>query len=133
MHQTLKQDTANPSAKTIRAQQKRFDEFRRVYNHERPHEALNQETPGSLYVPSTRLLPRYTKAYTYPSSFQTQRVNDAGDISSHKSRVFIRKVFRGDAIGFEKIEENFYKVFFCNLEVGELDVSDLRFRPSLRA
>lgn len=39
MHRTLKQDTANPSAKTLGAQQRRFDEFRRVYNYERPHEA----------------------------------------------------------------------------------------------
>jgi len=36
MHRRLKQDTASPSAKTIRSQQKRFDEFRRVYNYERP-------------------------------------------------------------------------------------------------
>jgi hypothetical protein len=33
MHRTLKQDTARLSAKTLRAQQKRFDEFRRVYNY----------------------------------------------------------------------------------------------------
>lgn len=98
MHRILKQDTANPSAKTLRAQQKRFDEFRRVYNYERPHEALGHETPGSLYAPSTRLLPRYTKAYVYPANFQTRRVNDAGDISWHKSRVFISEVFRGEDI-----------------------------------
>jgi hypothetical protein len=132
MHRTLKQDTTNPSAKTVRAQQKRFDEFRRVYNYERPHEALSQETPGSLYAPSTRLLPRYTKAYVYPAHFQTRRVNDAGDISWHKSRVFISEVFRGEDIGLEKVEDRFYKIYFCNLEVGEFDVNDLRFRPGLR-
>lgn len=44
MHRTLKQDTTNPSAKTLRAQQKRFDEFRRIYNYERPHEALGHDT-----------------------------------------------------------------------------------------
>nr|WP_269456845.1 integrase core domain-containing protein [Terriglobus roseus] len=132
MHRTLKQDTTSPSAKTIRAQQKRFDEFRRVYNYERPHEALNHETPGSLYAPSTRLLPRYTKAYVYPAHFQTRRVNDAGDISWHKSRVFISEVFRGEDIGLEKVEDHFYKIYFCNLEVGEFDVNDLRFRPGLR-
>lgn len=129
MHRTLKQDTTNPSAKTLHAQQKRFDEFVRVYNHERPHEALGNETPGSIYVPSSRLLPRYTKAYQYPAHFQTRRVNDAGDISWHKSRVFISEVFRGEDIALEKVEENFYRVYFCSLEVGEFNVDDMRFRP----
>jgi transposase InsO family protein len=131
MHRTLKQDTTNPSAKTVPAQQKRFDEFVRVYNHERPHEALRNETPGSVYVPSTRLLPRYTKAHRYPDSFQTRRVNDAGDISWHKNRVFISQVFRGEDIALEKIEENLYRVHFCSLEIGAFDANDMRFRPGL--
>ncbi len=132
MHRTLKQDTTNPSAKTIQAQQKRFDEFRRVYNHERPHEALQNETPGSIYVPSSRLLPRYTKAYQYPAHFQTRRVNDSGDISWHKDRVFISQVFRGQDIALEKVQDAFYRVYYCSLEIGALDVNDMRFMPALR-
>ena len=38
MHRTLKTDTANPQAATLRLQQKRFAQFRHVFNHERPHE-----------------------------------------------------------------------------------------------
>lgn len=133
MHRTLKQDTTNPSAKTLQGQQKRFDEFSRVFNHERPHEALGNETPGSIYVPSSRLLPRYAKAHQYPVNFQTRRVNDAGDISWHKNRVFISEVFRGEDIALEKVEENFYRVHFCSLEVGAFDVNDMRFRPGLRS
>lgn len=132
MHRTLKQDTTNPSAKTIQAQQKRFDEFRRVYNHERPHEALKNETPASIYVPSSRLLPRYTKAYQYPAHFQTRRVNDSGDISWHKGRVFISQVFRGQDIALEKVQDDFYRVYFCSLEVGAFDVDEMRFTPALR-
>jgi hypothetical protein len=64
--------------------------------------------------------------------FQIRRVNDAGDISWHKKRLFISEVFRGEDIGLEKIEEGFYKVHFCSLEVGEFDVNDMRFRPGLR-
>ena len=74
-------------------------------------------------------LPRYTKAYVYPAHFQTRRVNDAGDISWHKNRVFISEVFRGEDIGLEKIENHFYKIYFRNLEVGEFDINDMRFRP----
>jgi hypothetical protein len=31
-------------------------------------------------------------------------------------------------IGLDKIEENFYRVCFCSLEVGEFVVNDLRLR-----
>ena len=40
MHRTLKEDTAKPPAQTVPAQQKKFDRFRLVFNHERPHEGL---------------------------------------------------------------------------------------------
>src|ERR1700689_478769 len=58
MHRTLKQATASPPAKNRRRQQERFDEFRREYNEERPHESLGQTTPASHYQPSAREYPR---------------------------------------------------------------------------
>jgi len=38
-------------------QQKRLDEFRHVYNQERPHEALGQKRPATIYRPSPRRYP----------------------------------------------------------------------------
>jgi len=46
MHRTLKAETTRPQEPTMEPQQKRFDEFRRVYNEERPHEALGQKRPA---------------------------------------------------------------------------------------
>ncbi len=40
MHRTLKEQTTRPPAADRRGQQRRFDDFRREYNEERPHEAL---------------------------------------------------------------------------------------------
>jgi len=130
MHRTLKTDTANPPAVTLRLQQKRFDQFRHVFNHERPHEGLNNETPGSLYQPSTKIFPRALAEYVYPNGFVTRRVNNSGDISWHKDRVFISEVFRFEEVGLEEVEDRIYKVFFREVEIGELDVEALRFRPA---
>jgi hypothetical protein len=133
MHRTLKEDTAKPPARTVTAQQKKFDRFRLVFNHERPHEALANETPGSIYVPSTRLLPSSVASFQYPRSFQTRRVNNSGDISWHKGRVFVSEVFRNEEIGLEQMDEDVHRVFFCNTELGEFNSSEMRFRPALRA
>ncbi len=129
MHRTLKEDTTNPVAATLRLQQRKFDRFRQIFNHERPHEGLNNATPGSLYQPSSTMLPRTTIEYVYPKGFMTRRVNNSGDISWHKDRVFISEVFRFENLGLELVAEDFYKVFFREVEIGEFDVEALRFRP----
>jgi hypothetical protein len=75
-----------------------------VFNHERPHEGLNNETPGSLYQPSTKIFPRSIAEYVYSNGFITRRVNNSGDISWHKGRVFISEVFRFEELGFEEAQ-----------------------------
>ena len=55
MHRTLKAETTRPPARCAKEQQQRFNRFRDYYNHERPHEALDQKMPGSLWRPSSRL------------------------------------------------------------------------------
>src|SRR6185369_5247893 len=49
MHRTLKAEAIEPVAYDQRAQQKQFDRGRREFNYVRPHEALGQETPATLY------------------------------------------------------------------------------------
>ena len=57
MHRTLKADTSRPAAANAAEQQARFDDFRRRYNEERPHEALGQRPPAQAYSPSNRAFP----------------------------------------------------------------------------
>jgi len=51
MHRTLKAETTRPAAGSLAAQQRKFNVFREEFNHERPHEALDQQTPASCYTP----------------------------------------------------------------------------------
>jgi putative transposase len=55
MHRDLKADTTRPAAHSLSAQQRRFDAFRHTFNEQRPHEALGQRRPATLYAPSHRL------------------------------------------------------------------------------
>jgi transposase InsO family protein len=66
MHRTLKEDTAKPPARTVTAQQKKFDRFRFVFNHERPHEALANETPGASTYPALGYSPAESRAFNIP-------------------------------------------------------------------
>jgi hypothetical protein len=100
-----------------------------MFNHERPHEGLNNKTPGSIYQPSSMMLPRALIGYVYPKGFVIRRVNNSGDISWHKGRVFVSQVLRFEDLGFELVAEDFYKVFFRDVEIGEFEAEFLRFRP----
>lgn len=132
MHRTLKEDALSPPAASLRAQQSQFDRFRHVFNNERPHEGLNNRTPASVYHPSAVRLPRSLPAFTYPKGLLLRRVNNAGGISWHKNRIFISEVFRFEELGFELITPGFYRVLFRNLENGELNSEELRFRAARR-
>jgi putative transposase len=118
MHWTLKQETALPARSSFEAQQSAFDCFRREYNFERPHEALDQEVPGSVYRPSPRQFPRKVPDLTYPTSFTVRRVRPNGEISWEGTRVFLSEVLAHEAVGLEEQEDGTWDVYLGSLTFG---------------
>jgi hypothetical protein len=53
--------------------------------------------------------------------------------SRSADRLVRREVFRFEDLGFERVAEDFYNVFFREVEIGEFDVEGLRFRTARRA
>ena len=75
MHRTLKRDTARPPQHSRRAQQRRFDAWRREFNELRPHEALGDATPASRYAPSPRPYPTRLAPLEYPAHYERRLVS----------------------------------------------------------
>lgn len=57
MHRTLKEDTMKPLSASLSRTAEALQQLRYVFNNERPHEGLNNQTPASLYAPSSVRLP----------------------------------------------------------------------------
>ena len=57
MHRTLKREATQPPKANLSAQQRHFNDFRRTFNHIRPHEALDDATPHSVYRSALRAYP----------------------------------------------------------------------------
>jgi len=71
MHLTLKKEATKPASFNFLQQQERFDRFIAVYNHERPHQALEGVYPGDLDLRSAsmrRRPSRNTRTTTNPSA-----------------------------------------------------------------
>ena len=121
MHRTLKEETASPPKATLRAQQRAFDIFRREYNEERPHEALGQKPPASLYQPSQRSYPRRIPEVSYPDDMQVRRVRSKGEIKWRGKRLFLSEALIGELVGIRREGERHHSVYFGPLKLCLID------------
>jgi putative transposase len=120
LHGTLKRDACQPPAANRRRQQQRFDSFRRIYNDERPHEALGYATPSSVYQPSPRPYPDRLPEIVYPDHWQVRRVRHNGEIRWRGELLFISELLSGEPVGLEEIEGG-WRLYFGPLPLGDID------------
>ncbi len=128
MHRTLKQETASPPAATRRAQQERFNLFRREYNEERPHEALELRTPSEVYEPSPRSYPERLREVEYPAGWEVRRVRQGGRLRWRGENVFVAHALENESVGLEQIDDDRWRVWFSFYEIGIMDAGTLAIR-----
>src|SRR6184192_3333805 len=126
MHRTLKAEATRPPSGNLRAQQVRFNRFRQEYNIERPHEALDQETPASLYDPSPRALPRTLAPMEYPGHFEVRLVSRNSGIRWKKHWVCVTHTLAGEYVGLEEVDDGFWDVYFGPVKLGRMNERILR-------
>jgi transposase InsO family protein len=133
MHRTLKAATAQPPRANLRQQQKAFNEFRREYNEERPHEALGQRTPSQFYQPAVRDYPeRLPEPRGYPDDWQKRKVRGSGQIKWKGRDLRITGALIGQEIGLKPVGEGEWALYFENLELGHFDERHHRLKPAPR-
>ena len=127
LHLTLKQETASPPRATLRQQQKAFLEFERMYNQERPHEALDNRTPAEVYVNSERPYQARLPELEYPAGAQLRWVSQQGSVKWKSQRTFLSEVFAREAVGLIEVDQDYFQVYYGPLLVGWLDGSQSVF------
>lgn len=126
MHRTLKAETANPPGSSFRSQQQAFDRFRAEYNQTRPHEALGQVPPASVYVPSPRSYPCRVGPFVYGSDTLVRKVDCTGVFYWQGRKVFLGEALSGERIGLAPIDDGEYRIVLGDYEVGRFDERSLR-------
>lgn len=121
MHSTLKAETAKPPRSSFRAQQRAFDRFQEEYNQVRPHEALSQDVPSSLYRPSAKRLPSKLSELEYPSHFKTTMTYPNGVISFLSTQWYVSGCLKGELLGLEEVGDDRWKVYFGPILLGLID------------
>jgi hypothetical protein len=121
MHRELKRETTRPAARSLRAQQRRFDTFQARYNDERPHEGIGDRTPSSLWRPSPRPFPEQRTSPGYPAHLEVRRITTAGTFRLHTKQPFLSQVLQGEDIGLEEVDDGIWNIVYYSTLLGRID------------
>ena len=120
-HGTLKRETCAPPRADPADQQRLFDAFRQEYNHERPHEALDQTPPARHYAASERPFPEKLEDPAYEPDEQVRRVRTSGEIKWKGSMLFVSEALVGEAVALSQREDGHWRVRFADVPLLLID------------
>lgn len=108
--------------------QQKFDTYREFYNYERPHHALNLETPGKKYVKSSKAYPEEISPWEYPEGCQIRKVKETGYFTWNGQGYFLSEAFGGKEIAVRPSHiEGCISLFFRQFRIGRINVEKRTF------
>ena len=125
-HRTLKAEVfALKRFRNLSEVQRTFDAWRTMYNHDRPHEALNQEVPASRYRTSTRSMPERLPQAEYDECEIVRSVPTTKDYISFKGRRWkVPQAFRGERVAIRPLStDGQYGIFFTAHQIAKIDLT----------
>jgi transposase InsO family protein len=128
-HRVLKAATTRPPAASARAQQRRFDTFCAEYNHERPHEALAQQTPAMVYRPSARAWASRLPSVDYAGHWEVRRVYGNGCVWWGDRVLFLSNALIGEDVAFEEVGDGLWTLYFASTALARFDERHRQLHP----
>jgi transposase InsO family protein len=127
-HRSLKEELLNRKEFTnLEDTQTHFDEWRRHYNNERPHEALGMNSPASRYQVSFRKYPEHLPPIEYESGSIIRKVRHNGAISYQGIDYFISDSMIGMNVKItESKRHGIMEVYLCHQRVKDIDLINKR-------
>jgi putative transposase len=133
LHLTLLQDTANPPARSLREQLARLRSFQHLYNEERPHAALGNDTPAQHYAISPRPFDGILREPDYSADHAVRRVRHNGEIRWQGGTIYISEALIGEPIGLLESEDGAWTASYGPITLGIIDHRADRLRKPKRA
>jgi transposase InsO family protein len=122
MHREIRADVQAFPSSHRQAEQRAIDRWRQEFNHVRPHEALGGKVPGDLYRVGCRRSLALVR-HSYPQSWLVRRVFGNGMLCLHNEQRMVGRALVGYRIALEPLEGGRHRVWFGDLDLGELPPS----------
>ena len=123
-HRTLKAEVIGERAwRDLKECGRAFEAWRHVYNNERPHQALELETPTSRYTASLRQFPERLPPIDYGPGALVRKVQNHGRIWFKGGIFEVGRAFTGQPVALRPTTiDGQYDVFYCLDKVAEIDL-----------
>ena len=122
-HLTLKMETAMPPAMTVSLQQEKFNQFKKYYNCKRPHEAIDQKTPISVYRSSQRVWDGKFRSPEYSDEYEVRKVVGNGRINWKGTDFFLSEMLAREYVGIKEIDVGLMGVYYGPILLGRIDLN----------
>jgi len=100
-----------------------FKKWRDIYNTQRPHEALDMDTPISRYQPSPRNYPEVLLPIEYDYNDTVRKINSDGKLSVKGIVYTISRALEGQYIALRPTKiDGVIDVFYCHQKIKTLDL-----------
>ena len=121
-HRTLKQDVIKDCHdRPVIECQGLFDQWRRIYNLERPHQALDMQVPSKHYRMSHRPFPKSLPEIEYHDMDAVRKVQSLGKISFKNKKYKVGRAFIGQRIAVRPTNKNnVFDVFFMKHKIKQI-------------
>jgi hypothetical protein len=122
-HQTLKRRTRHRGLPTTMGEWIRWAvEFRHEYNHERPHEALGNKTPGEVYqAVNLRPYQAQPREWEY-SGGVVKKLNTKGLLYYRQQTYFVSEALAAERVRVDELDGKLL-VTFRHMTVSQIDLS----------
>lgn len=131
MHRDLKAEATQPPSINLAAQQRRFERWQYTYNHDRPHEAIEQQTPAEFYQPSARRLNEHDKPLVYATDLEVKTISASGHLAHAGKNYHVGEAFALKRVGLRLDATGRTELHFANVHLGHLayNAEGGRFKP----
>jgi len=117
-HRTFKEEVLKyHNFQNLPDAQKHFDEWREIYNHIRPHEAIEMACPAQKYRASERQYPEKLPAIEYLSEDKVIKVGNNGEICFQGKRIYIGSHLKQEYVAIRERSDNF-EIYYVNTRLG---------------
>lgn len=123
-HRTLKAEVLNrrPVWHSLDQMQQAFDEWRAVYNLERPHEALGNRPPVQRYTPSARSFPEMLPPIEYGPNDVVRMVHDHGRVQFRGRILRVSRAFIGQPVALRPAADGVWDIYYCHQRISRADL-----------
>lgn len=120
-HRSFKDAVASPPANSFSEQMMRMKAYIEEYNFERPHEALNQQVPGSYYQLSTRRWDGVLRSPEYNTQeMKLRKIGSSGCIHWKQKFCYLGQLLQGEYVGLREIDNGYHQIFYGPIFLGTL-------------